>query len=258
MVSLEQARAALRERQGDGARYEAPEAPAETLGWARLGTAYFARLLNNLADTDLRKPSLVPGWRRSHIVAQVGYQARALTRLTEWAASGTPQAMYPSERARLDEVENGSTLPTRALRGLFRHAAVHLDVEWRDLSGPAWDAELALPDGRLITARDTGWIRAREIWLRAVDLDAGGSFLDMPAAFVDRLLEETPAGRNGAPFVLWPTDRTAPLKLGDGKITISGRAADLARWVTGRGARRLLHDQPLPPMAAPNPTRNEF
>lgn len=258
MATLEQARATLRERQGEGARYDAPEAPAETLGWARLGTAYFARLLNNLADTDLCQPSLVPGWSRSHVVAQVGYQARALTRLTEWAASGTPQAMYSSEAARLEEVENGSTLPTRALRGLFRHAAVHLDVEWRDLSGTAWDAELRLPDGRRILARDTGWIRAREIWMRAVDLDAGGSFLDMPAALIDRLLDETLAGRNSPPFVLRPTDRTAPLRSGDGEIVVSGRAADLARWVTGRGARRLLHDRPLPPLATPDPTRNEF
>lgn len=129
MPTLEEARAALRERQGTGARYDAAEAPAETLGWARLGTAFFARLLNDLADADLWAPSLVPGWTRRHVVAQVGYQARALTQLTEWAAGGVPQPMYDSNAARLAEVENGSTLPARALRGLFRHAAVHLDVE---------------------------------------------------------------------------------------------------------------------------------
>ncbi len=252
MVTLEEARAALRERQGAGARYDAAEAPAEELGWARLGTAYFARLLNDLPDDALSAPSLVPGWTRRHVIAQVGYHARALTRLTEWAASGTPQAMYASDGARRTEVEEGSNLPTRALRGLFRHAAVHLDVEWRDLDGPAWDRPLSLPDGTPITARVTAWLRAREIWLRAVDLDAGGSFLDMPPAFVRRLLAEAVAAWDGPPLALRPTDGEAPASAAAGTV-ISGRSADLARWLTGRGARRLGHDGPLPP--APQPTR---
>lgn len=252
MVTLDEARAALRERQGAGARYDAAEAPAEELGWARLGTAYFARLLNDLADDALDTPSLVPGWSRRHVIAQVGYQARALTRLTEWAASGTPQAMYASEAARRQEVEAGANLPTRALRGLFRHAAVHLDVEWRDLAGPDWDRALSLPDGTPVTARETAFMRAREIWLRAVDLDAGGSFLDMPPALVRRLLTEAAAAWDGPALRLLPRGG-APVETGPAGMTISGRDADLARWLTGRGARRLDHDGPLPPV--PTPTR---
>src|SRR5690606_37166878 len=55
---------------------------------ARRGQAYFSRKLNELRKDELDAPSLVPGWTRRHVVAQVGYNARALTRLTEWAATG--------------------------------------------------------------------------------------------------------------------------------------------------------------------------
>ncbi len=252
MSALDAARAALRVRLGGGARYDDPAAPAEMLGWARLGTAYFARLLNNLSDEDLDAPSRVPGWTRRHVVAQVGYQARALTRLTEWAATGVPQPLYASAAARLDEVENGATLPAGALRGLFRHAAVHLDVEWRDLSSSAWGAALTLPNGPPVTARDTGWLRAREIWLRAVDLDSQGSFLDMPSGLVDRLLAEAMAAWTGPSITLRLTDRAGSFATGEGGVTVSGRAADTAAWLVGRGARRLASDRPLPAL----PTHN--
>ena len=250
MNTLDDARAALRDRLGAGARWDAAEAPSEVLAWVRLGTAYFARLLNDLSDAELDAPSLALGWSRRHVVAQVGYQARALTRLTQWAASGVPQAMYASEAARLVDIENGATLPARALRGLFRHAAVHLDVEWRDLDAAAWDAGLFLPDGSPCMARDTPWIRAREIWLRAVDLDSGGSFLDVPAPVLDRLVDEAAAAWSGSSLSLVASDRASPWALGaQGGHSVHGRAADLARWITGRGARRLSHEHPLPAIA---------
>jgi maleylpyruvate isomerase len=60
----EEARALLRERQGAGARYDSPIAPARDLLWARRGTAYFARKLNELSDSELDAPSRVAGWSR--------------------------------------------------------------------------------------------------------------------------------------------------------------------------------------------------
>src|SRR5699024_8109108 len=131
--SLDGARAALRARQGAGARYDSPNAPATELAWARGGTAYFARKLGGLTDDALIGPSLLPGWNRAALVAHVGYNARALTRLCEWARTGTETPMYASTEQRGAEIERGATLPPRALRHLFSHSEVHLSVEWRDL-----------------------------------------------------------------------------------------------------------------------------
>lgn len=258
MDTLDAARAALRVRQGAGARHDAPEAPAEALLWARLGTASVARLLNELPDAALSAPSALPGWTRAHVLARLGYQARALARLAEGAASGVAPPMHASDAARRAEIENGASLPARALRHLIAHAAAHLDVEWRDLSAPAWDTRLTLTDGAVIATRDTPWIRARALWLGAVDLDAGGSLRDAPPGLLDRLLAEAAATWRGPDRTLVAADRAAVIRLGAGGAggsAIRGRAADLARWITGRGppsgsaAQHLSHDEPLPGVA---------
>jgi len=236
--------AALRERQGVGARYDDPSAPHAELALARRGTAYFARRLMELDDDAFDVPSLLPGWKRRHVVAHVGYNARAVARLVEWARTGVESPMYASETQRWDEIVWGATLPIRALRNLVDHAAVHLSVEWRDLVGSQWDAEVVTAQGRTVPARETAWMRAKEVWVHAVDLDNGGSFLDFPDEMIDGVVADvfrtwTRRGEPGA-VALRATDRDlgAPA-YGEGGPVVEGAAADLARWLAGRGARRL-------------------
>ncbi|HEU0223327.1 MAG TPA: maleylpyruvate isomerase family mycothiol-dependent enzyme [Paracoccaceae bacterium] len=236
----EAAHAALRARQGAGARYDAAAAPTRTLSWARRGTAYFARKLNELRDEDLAAPSLVPGWTRRHVIAHIGYHARALARLVEWARTGIEQPICASEAARAAEIALGATLPAQALRNLFHHAEVHLSVEWRDLTDAAWEARVRDLDGRPLPIRATPAMRAREVWIGAADLDNGGSFSDFPPALIDALIAEAALALEGhAALVLAPGDRAAPVPIGRNGPTVSGSAADIARWLTGRGAYRL-------------------
>lgn len=242
--SLAAAREALRARQGGGARYDSPAAPARELAWARSGTAYFARSLNELGDAELSVPSLLPGWTRAALVAHVGYNARALTRLCEWARTGVETPMYASAQQRAAEIERGATLPARALRHLFAHSEVHLSVEWRDLTDEDWDAQVRTAQGRTVPTRQTAWMRTREVWIHAVDLDNGGSFLDFPPGVVDELCADVVrtwhSRGEDVDLVLAPTDREAEIVVGAGTgPTVRGSAADLARWFTGRGARRL-------------------
>lgn len=245
LTSEEAAREALRQRLGAGARYDSPNAPARELAWARSGTAYFARRLNELDDDELDADTLLSGWTRRQLIAHVGYNARALTRLTEWAATGVETPMYGSDTQRNREIERGATLPARALRNLFAHSEVHLNVEWRDLSDEGWDAEVRTAQGRTVPARETAWMRTREVWVHAVDLDNGGSFLDFPPELVDELVADVQRAwarrEEAVDLTLEATDRSAgPVVVGSGDgATVSGRAADLARWLTGRGARRL-------------------
>ncbi|MFZ8757518.1 maleylpyruvate isomerase family mycothiol-dependent enzyme [Microbacterium sp. HMH0099] len=235
---------ALRERQGAGARYDADAAPHAHLDLARRGTAYFARRLMQLDDADLDAPSLLPGWSRRHVVAHVGYHARAVARSVEGARTGVESRMYSSDTQRDEEIALGATLPTRALRHLVDHAAVHLDVEWRDLTDAHWDAAVVTAEGRAVPARETAWMRAKEVWVHAVDLGNGGSFLDFPPAVIDGIVSDvfrawTRRGDPGA-VVLRATDRETALgAYGQGGPRVEGAAADLARWLAGRGARRL-------------------
>ncbi|GIG39233.1 maleylpyruvate isomerase family mycothiol-dependent enzyme [Cellulomonas phragmiteti] len=217
---------------------------------ARRGQAYFSRKLNELANDELDAPSLVPGWTRRHVVAHVGLNARALTRLTEWAATGVETPMYASREERDAEIAYGATLPARALRSLSAHAAVHLDVEWRDLPPDAWQAPVRTALGRTVPASETVWMRTREVWVHAVDLANGASYRQFPPELVDALLADVARmwrARPGPAPVLEPTDRDGAAAgagadggAAAGAVHVRGRAADLARWATGRGGAHLL------------------
>lgn len=257
---------------------------------ARRGQAYFSRKLNELGNDELDAPSLVPGWTRRHVVAHVGLNARALTRLTEWAATGVEAPMYASMAERDAEIEYGATLPARALRHLSAHAAVHLDVEWRDLAPEAWQAHVRTAQGRVVPASETVWMRTREVWVHAVDLANGASYRQFPPELVDALLADVARMwrlRGEEAPVLEPTDRPSSGALADGArggvvagadgsstgsgaspamtgaapvavvtvpdraVHVRGRAADLARWATGRGGAHLLTTADGSPVPSP-------
>lgn len=186
----EQERKKLKERLGAGARYDSTAAPARDLLWARRGTAYFARKLNELSDADLDAPSRVVGWNRRHVVAHVGYHARHLARLVEAARRGVSVEMLQEPESQNENIEFGGTLPPHALRYLFEHSKVHLNVEWRDLDEAGWAGEIRTLGGDVVPVRRTPWLRAREIWLRAIDLDDGGTLADLPRDLLQTIKSE--------------------------------------------------------------------
>ncbi len=179
MSELDAETARLRERLGKGARYDSSAAPAHELAWARRGTAYFARKLNELADDELMAGSDL-GLMRRRIACRIGHEARALAQIVEWTRLGK----YSPATDPLATVEHSAmqsaSLPAAAIRHLFKHAEVHLNVEWRDLDAAGWGAAITLPGGRPLAIRDTPALRAVSIWQSTVDLKNGGSAADFP------------------------------------------------------------------------------
>lgn len=186
MTSSDDETAKFRDRQGPGARYDAASAPAVALKWARRGTAYFARKLNELSDEEFDGATVIPGWSRRRLIAHVGYQARALSRIVEAARTGE-RCAFASEGERAAELDHGETLPHRALRHLFYHSEVHLNVEWRDIPNEGWETTVPDVAGEPLPIRDTPFIRASAVWIHAVDLNNHGSLRDFPRDFLDAL-----------------------------------------------------------------------
>ncbi|MBU8868554.1 MULTISPECIES: maleylpyruvate isomerase family mycothiol-dependent enzyme [Paenarthrobacter] len=209
---------------------------------ARRGTAFFARKLNELNDEELDDGSLLPGWTRRHVVAHVGYNARAIARLIEWAGTGVETPMYVSAEARNHEIDFGATLPPFALRNLFDHSAIHLSVEWRDLAADAWHAKVKTAQGRVVAAEETIWMRTREVWVHAVDLANGATFSDIPVPVLERLLKDITGvwktRGTDIGLIVRVTGRQQELVFGDigaeDPVTVSGTLADVASWATGR------------------------
>ena len=118
-------------------------------------------------------------------------------------------------------------------------------MEWRDLSPAAWQAEVRTAQGRTVPATETTWMRSREVWIHAVDLNNGGSFHDFPPDLLDALLTDiTSTWRQrgtGLQLRLIPTDRNSTINIGAHPTQhITGSAADLTRWATGRATTDIF------------------
>ena len=232
------------------------------LAVVRLGTAFFRRSLDRLSDRELDEPSLLPGWSRRHLLAHVGYNARAVARLVTWAATGEETPMYSSPEARAEEIEVGSTLNAEALRNLVEHAAIDLDVRWRDLPAERWDFPVVTAQGRRVPVSETVWMRTREVWLHAIDLADGARFDQVPAGVLSRLVGDVHAAWSRRPD-LEPPALTASGELGverwgdpDGAgAAVEGPLPAVAAWATGRMRAEAregeLRWKDAPPQPAP-------
>ncbi|GAB3569246.1 mycothiol-dependent maleylpyruvate isomerase NagL [Arthrobacter alkaliphilus] len=176
-------------------------------------------------------------------MAHVGYNARAVARLVEWAATGVETPMYPSVDVRNHEIEFGATLSPIALRNLFEHSAVHLNVEWRDLPAANWHHKVKTVQGRTVPAEETVWMRTREVWVHAVDLDNGATFVDIPAPVLERLLKDIIGAwrtrGTDKDLLVEVTGQPSTMTYGDTAATaptvVSGSLPAITQWATGRG-----------------------
>ncbi|PWJ54155.1 maleylpyruvate isomerase [Quadrisphaera granulorum] len=214
------------------------------LAAVRLGESAFRRELSRVDDAGFDAPTLLPGWTRRHLVAHVGYNARALSRLVVWADTGVETPMYASAEARNAEIEMGATLRPQALRSLAEHAAIELDVRWRDLPDDRWAAPVRTAQGRELPVSETLWLRQREVWLHAVDLCTGLRMRDLPADFLERLVPDVLGAwarrGEGAGLRLVSGDLSSGRAWGadadSATAVASGALPDLVAWATGRSA----------------------
>jgi maleylpyruvate isomerase len=211
-----------------------------TRGWMRDGEALVAAAVARLADDDLRAPSRLPDWSRAHVVGHLARNAEALARLAAWARTGVETPMYRDREQRAADIEASAGAPADVLRRELASTAEQLDKALDALDAQQWQAEVRSALGRPIPAAEIPWMRVREVWLHAVDLDAGAQVTDLPAAVVDALLDDvtgTLGARDGGLAArLEPLDRDRVWTLGSGgELVVRGTAADLLGWLTGRG-----------------------
>ncbi|MCE6994089.1 maleylpyruvate isomerase family mycothiol-dependent enzyme [Saccharothrix sp. S26] len=198
---------------------------------------------------DLRGPSLLPGWSRAHVVTHLARNADALVNLLTWAKTGVEHQMYPSAADRDADIAEGASRLPQLLRADLDAACQRFVAFARDLPPGAWEAEVAHPKAGPFRAHRVPWLRLREVWFHLVDLDAGVGFEDLPPELLERYVEEVVgqfAGRSDVPparvEVVFPDGRQRSWGLtadSDASPAVSGAAADVLGWLTGRhsGAR---------------------
>ena len=225
---------------------------ATTRSWVRSGTDRLLAAADRLDDGDLRGASLLPGWSRAHVLSHVARNADALGRLVEWASTGVEHPMYADEAQRAEEIEAGVARDAEAVRADLRAGAAALETAFDGLDERTWQASVTNRQGHPMRATVLPWLRVREVWLHAADLDTGLGLDDCPDDLVDELVLDVVAalGRSdGCPaVVLRATDRAQPWSLGPaaggGAPVVAGPAADLLLWLVGRSDGRQLGVRP--------------
>jgi maleylpyruvate isomerase len=222
------------------------------LGWVAEGQQRTEDAAAGLDDARLRERSRLAGWSRGHVLSHLARNADALVNLLAWARTGVESRMYASG----DDREQG--ISAGAGRGLAEQLG--------DLaaSGSRFvRAAQAVPEarrsftvlsaqGRQIPAHEVPWLRVREVWLHLVDLDAGYDVDAVPDPIAWELAKDVAAwmASRTTETVDLHVDGFGTIRLGPGPSasgSISGRAQQIAGWLTGRaGADGLNATGPVP------------
>jgi maleylpyruvate isomerase len=164
--------------------------------------------------------------------------------LLAWARTGVPTPAYASAEQRDADIEAGAARTPSEIRDDVVSSSDRLAQVVRKTPREAWSAQVRNVQGQEIPATDIPWIRAREMWVHAVDLDVGASFADLPAPMLAELLTEvaiTMGAKADCPSLrLVAPDGTWTVGDAEAAITVSGPAPELLEWLLGRGKGRAL------------------
>ncbi|GAB6985558.1 maleylpyruvate isomerase family mycothiol-dependent enzyme [Nocardioides pyridinolyticus] len=201
-------------------------------------TRRLVRTADGLTDEQYAEPSGLPGWTRAHVLAHLALNAEGLAGALGGIVEGKRVPMYPSQEARdgdIDELAGGppSEIRTRLLAGgtalSDAIAAVAPDTAQVTIE--------RTPGGRVFAAGEVPWMRLREVEIHHADLRADYDRSDWAPLFASHLLDWVVTRNDAeAPFTARATDVGGEWTFGEGGPVVSGRVADLAWWLTGRGS----------------------
>ncbi len=143
-----------------------------------------------ISEPDLRRPSLLPGWSRAHVLAHLARNADGMRNLLAGARSGQQRSAYASAQAREAGIEEGARLKAKELVDDLAAAAMALRTVMKGLPDEAWQFPVRVPDSGPFPAEQLLTRRLVEVELHHCDLGAGYGPADWPAAFATMELPE--------------------------------------------------------------------
>lgn len=229
-----------------------PTAPTAgtTVALLRDATHRLVRAVDGMPDAAYDEASALPGWTRGHVVAHLALNAEALAgvlrAVTQGAGDGEV-AMYAGDAQRDADIDalgpSGAVVLRSRLYGALTDLTDALDALPAGRAGVV--VERTPGSDRTFAAGDVATMRLGEVEIHRVDLDLGYSPADWPTGFAVSLVDRL-AGRCPATLVASDTGHTWQAGSA-GPTTVTGAAADLGWWLTGRGdGTTLTSDGDLP------------
>jgi maleylpyruvate isomerase len=143
-----------------------------------------------ITESDLRAPSLLPGWTRAHVLAHLARSADAMRNLLIGVRSGQDRPAYGSAEARQADIEHGARLPAKELIADLADSAMAFRTVVRQLPDDRWQVPVRILDSAPFPAAQLLTRRLVEVELHHCDLGAGYSPADWPAPFASMDLTE--------------------------------------------------------------------
>lgn len=200
-------------------------------------TRRLVRTVDAMPDATYAEPSLLPGWTRGHVVAHLTLNAEGLAGALRGLTEGQSVPMYFSQEARDGDIAELGVARPEAVRGRLLGAVSDFSSALKSVPDEAWDVQIdRTPGQRAFPARTVPLMRHREVEIHHADLGLDYSRADWPAEFTVRLIDSLTALPHPTPLTLHAADldRTWYVVEGGGP-TVTGSAADLGWWLTGRG-----------------------
>jgi maleylpyruvate isomerase len=201
-------------------------------------TQRLIRTVDHMSDEEYAAPSLLPGWSRAHVVAHLILNAEGLAGALMGVSHGRPVPMYASSQSRDVDIEELSTATPTTLRTRLLGATTEFVIAVNGVDDDSWELEIErTPGGPGFPADAVTGMREREVEIHHADLGLDVTREDWPPAFCARLLDVKTDGEGATGFWVHATDLDQRWHCGEGDegATVSGTAADLGWWLTGRG-----------------------
>jgi maleylpyruvate isomerase len=209
------------------------------------------RTVDGFHGDDWSAPSALPGWARADVVAHLALNAEGLTRVLQGlvADDDEPATMYASDEARDSDIRALAGADPSEIRSRLMAATTILDDAIGAVPADQWPTIVErTPGGRSMRADSLPGMRLRELEIHHVDLDSGYSRTAWPETFTVLLLHAmTKRLHPPEPFEVRPLDLDRTWVLGThdhddvpDAALVTGPAADLGWWLTGRPAPDTL------------------
>ena len=195
------------------------------------------RTVDGLADDEYAVPTALTGWTRAHVVAHLVLNGEGLTAALRGVVEAKRVPMYRSQEARDGDIDELAGAAPEELRE--RLLASCTDLEGALAAVPDVSSQVSIervPGGRVFAVADVPWMRYREVEIHHADLGAGYDRSAWTPEFCAHVLDTMRTrGVADTRFSVEPTDLDGVWQYGEGGPTLTGSAADLAWWLTGRG-----------------------
>ena len=215
--------------------------PSRSLSWLRAGTDRLLSVVAGMPDEEFARPSLLPSWTRGTLIAHLALNAGALGNLVAWARTGVESPMYASTEQRAADIARLGGAPASVVRAEFLAGAARLAEDLATLPDACWAAPVRTARGRPIPASEIPWMRNREVWVHAVDLDAGLGSATSPRTCSPHCWTTRPRScRPGRRLARWRRSRRTAREWQFGpagvppETTVTADLPDLCAWALGR------------------------